>query len=64
MSAVATRGLMLTARDAARRLGVDVEQLRRWRRAGTGPAWVRLGRSIRYHPDALDTWESTTQDRG
>ncbi len=51
-----TPGLMLTAAEAAARLGVERAQLDRWRRQGTGPAFVRLRRTIRYHPDALEQW--------
>lgn len=56
-----TPGLMLTAAEAAARLGVARAQLDRWRRRGTGPAFVRLGRTIRYHPDAVKQWRDRAQ---
>ena len=39
---------------AAVRLGLKVATLRAWRHQGRGPAYVRLGRAIRYLPDDLD----------
>ena len=38
----------LTEADAAVRLGLKVATLRAWRHQGRGPAFVRLGRAIRY----------------
>jgi predicted DNA-binding transcriptional regulator AlpA len=44
----------LTEMDAAGRLGLKVATLRAWRHQGRGPAFVRLGRSVRYLPSDLD----------
>jgi hypothetical protein len=38
---------------AADRLGVCVSTLRRWRWAGSGPEWIKLGGAVRYAPEAL-----------
>jgi excisionase family DNA binding protein len=38
----------LTEAEAAVRLGLKVATLRAWRSQGRGPAYVRLGRAIRY----------------
>ena len=38
----------LTEAEAASRLGLKVATLRAWRHHGRGPAFVRLGRAIRY----------------
>jgi predicted DNA-binding transcriptional regulator AlpA len=38
----------LNEAQAAARLGLKVATLRAWRNQGRGPAYVRLGRSIRY----------------
>ena len=38
----------LTESEAAARLGLRVATLRAWRNQGRGPAYVRLGRAIRY----------------
>ena len=44
----------LTEVDAAARLGLKVATLRAWRHQGRGPAFVRLGRAIRYLANDLD----------
>jgi predicted DNA-binding transcriptional regulator AlpA len=38
----------LTELEAAARLGLKVATLRAWRCQGRGPAYVRLGRAVRY----------------
>jgi excisionase family DNA binding protein len=38
----------LTEAEAAERLGLKVATLRAWRHQGRGPAYVRLGRAVRY----------------
>ena len=38
----------LTESEAAARLGLKVATLRAWRQKGRGPAYVRLGRAVRY----------------
>jgi hypothetical protein len=43
----------LTESVAAGRLGLKVSTLRAWRVQGRGPAYVRLGRAVRYLPDDL-----------
>lgn len=45
--------LLVSEREAARLLSLSPATLRAWRRAGTGPAAVRLGRRIAYSRDAL-----------
>ena len=44
----------LTEADAAARLGLKVATLRAWRHQGRGPAYVRLGRAIRYLGDDIE----------
>ena len=44
----------LTEREAATRLGLKVATLRAWRHQGKGPAFLRLGRAIRYLLSDLD----------
>ena len=38
----------LTELEAAARLGLKVATLRAWRHQGRGPAYLRLGRAVRY----------------
>jgi len=49
---------VLTELEAARRLGVSLSGLRKWRNDGTGPRFVRLGRLIRYRAPDLESWLS------
>jgi len=51
---------MLNEKQAASVLSVSVAALRRWRREGRGPGFVRLERCIRYD---LRTLESFLQER-
>lgn len=44
--------------EAARALGVKRRTLQAWRLAGRGPAWVQLGRCIRYRPQDLSRFVS------
>ena len=44
----------LTESEAAIRLGLKVATLRAWRHQGRGPAFVRLGRAIRYLVSDID----------
>ena len=44
----------LNEAQAAARLGLKVATLRAWRNQGRGPAYVRLGRAIRYLTTDLD----------
>ena len=48
--------VILTESEAARRLGVSVSGLRKWRREQTGPQFIRIGRLIRYSLDDLQGW--------
>jgi predicted DNA-binding transcriptional regulator AlpA len=51
----------LTETEAATRLGLKVATLRAWRHQGRGPAYVRLGRAIRYL--AIDIEEFLNSNR-
>jgi len=46
----------MTERIAAARLGLTAATLRAWRHQGRGPAFVRLGRAVRYLPDDLNEY--------
>lgn len=47
---------MLTEAQLAERLGLSRPTLRRWRRAGGGPTWLRLGARVLYPVAGLDAW--------
>jgi hypothetical protein len=50
---------VVVERDAARYIGFTSAALRKWRREGRGPAYIRFGRSVRYRIADLDHWLDT-----
>lgn len=40
----------------AQRLGISERTLSSKRETGTGPAFIRIGKSVRYRPEAVDEW--------
>lgn len=53
----------VTTRQLADILGVSVVSLELWRRQGRGPAYIRLGRAVRYDMADVETWVAS-QRRG
>jgi excisionase family DNA binding protein len=49
---------LLTEQETAALLRCSVPTLRRWRRLGTGPAFIKTGRKVLYRRTALDAWLS------
>jgi predicted DNA-binding transcriptional regulator AlpA len=48
---------LVTEERAAKILAISAAALRRWRRVGGGPPWLRIGeRLIRYDLAALRVW--------
>jgi len=47
---------LLNTDQAAGHLGVAPITLRKWRIYGGGPRFVRVGRSVRYRPSALEAY--------
>ena len=47
-------GTLLTITEKTRELGVSMETLRQWRKAGIGPVHVQYGRTVRYWPETRD----------
>ena len=52
---------LLTAKDAGVRLKVSTSWLAKARMRGDGPAYVKVGRSIRYAETALIQWTKSRQ---
>lgn len=44
---------LINEHEAARRLGLKVSTLRRWRWQGIGPTFCRIGAAVRYDPRDL-----------
>ena len=51
---------LLKETQVAELLGVSVMTLRKWRSERRGPAYIKLGRSVRYSPKEIIEY----QDRG
>jgi hypothetical protein len=45
-----------SVQDVSAFLGVPVATLHQWRYLGTGPAAFRVGKHLRYDPDAVRRW--------
>ena len=49
----------LNEQEVARRLGVSPFTLRAWRRQGRGPAYMKLGRAVRYRVADVAAFEAS-----
>lgn len=47
---------MLNADEVAEILGTTTGRLANMRSAGIGPAWVKVGVSVRYRTEELEAW--------
>jgi predicted DNA-binding transcriptional regulator AlpA len=47
---------LITPATLAECLGMTERTLSEWRVRGRGPKFIRLGKSVRYSPDAVDAW--------
>jgi predicted DNA-binding transcriptional regulator AlpA len=47
---------ILSPDNAAKRVGLSVSMLAKMRCLGGGPAYLKLGRAVRYRQDDLDAW--------
>ncbi|QCQ17183.1 helix-turn-helix transcriptional regulator [Microbacterium sp. RG1] len=47
---------LISPATLAEALGTTERTLSEWRIRGTGPAYLRVGRSVRYRPESVDTW--------
>lgn len=47
---------LITPATLSERLGLSQRTLSEKRITGTGPAFIRLGKSVRYRPEAVDAW--------
>lgn len=49
----------LNSEQLAKRLGVSVLTLIRWRKAGKGPKFARIGRFVRYYLEDVKSYEKS-----
>lgn len=47
---------LLTTKQLAEYLGVTARTLELWRETRVGPAWVRVGRKVRYRREDVEAW--------
>lgn len=47
---------LLSERDVAAVLAVKPSAVESWRRKGTGPEWIRVGRLVRYRRSAVERY--------
>jgi Helix-turn-helix domain len=43
-------------------LGVSIDTVRAWRRLGSGPRGLRLGKHVKYRPQDVMSWLATRED--
>lgn len=48
----------LSEREAATKLGLSPRTLQDWRRRSCGPAFLKLGKRVAYHPADLDAFQA------
>lgn len=53
---------LLSLREVADKLGVPVATMYAWRHRGYGPPGYRLGKHVRYDPDAVEAWLEGQRD--
>ena len=54
-----TGTFLCTAEQAAEILQVSTATLAKWRVAGGGPAFIKVGRRVRYMREDIDKWLAT-----
>lgn len=47
---------LLDINELAEVLGIPVRTIRKWRYEGKGPACIKIGKYIRWHPNEVDRW--------
>lgn len=53
----------LAENDAAKVLGLSTYTLQKYRVTGGGPAFMKLGRAVRYDPRDLEEWKAARRVR-
>ena len=46
----------LTFHEAALMIGLEEKTLRQWQRAGSGPAWIKMGSAVMYLRYEVQAW--------
>lgn len=54
-----TADRLLSGRDLSDMIGVPERTLDQWRYIGKGPAWLKIGRHVRYRRADVEQWLDT-----
>lgn len=54
---------LLTTAQLAQQLSVSVETVRWWRKRGSGPRAIKLGRHVRYRDSDVQVWLAERTER-
>lgn len=54
---------LLKEPEAANELGLEPTTLRRWRWAGKGPEYLKIGAAVRYDPDTIARYRNASRRR-
>ena len=54
----------LNENQLAHRWHLSIKTLQDWRRKGTGPAYLKLGKAIRYQHETVEKYESEHRSGG
>ena len=54
---------LLDSNQVADMIGIRPDTLRQYRHLGTGPAFVKLGRLVRYKPDTVLEWIASLEEQ-
>ena len=52
---------LLKEAEAAEMLGLEVSTMRRWRWAGRGPRYLKLGGAVRYDPADIEAFKEASR---
>jgi excisionase family DNA binding protein len=55
---------LLTPTELATESGIPPRTLSQWRYIGTGPAYLKLGRHVRYRREDVDAWLESQRHGG
>ena len=54
--------MLLSTAEAAQKIGVPEGTLRYWRYVGIGPQSFRVGRHVKYRPEAIESWLTVQEE--
>lgn len=54
---------LLSISETSQFLGISEKTLYRWAALRKGPAWIKIGRSIRYRPEAISAFLAANENK-